>query len=78
MSVVCQLGNAVGLAIQAACLGQGGSASWEGYARGYWAVFGWITGSVVLGGAVLTYELRRHPVILPVDRATIQKAMHAA
>ncbi len=59
MSVVMQLGNAVGLAMQAACLSHDGGLElyWSGYARGYWAVFGWIVGSIVISGMALMYEI---------------------
>jgi hypothetical protein len=61
MSVVMQLGNAVGLAMQAACLShdRGPELDWSGYARGYWAVFGWIVGSIVISGVALMYDLKR-------------------
>ena len=61
MSVIIQLGVAVGLAIQAACIThvEGMVTPWADYARGYWAVFGWMAGSLVLCGSVLLYELKK-------------------
>lgn len=63
MSVVTQLGNAVGLAIQAACLpDRGGHAvgrPWQDFQTGYWAIFGWIVGSIVVCGGSLLYTARR-------------------
>lgn len=61
MSVIIQLGVAVGLAVQAACLThvEGLGTPWVDYARGYWAVFGWMIGSVVICGSVLLYELKK-------------------
>jgi MFS family permease len=60
MSVVMQLGNALGLAIQAACLthDEGPEMQWTSYARGYWAVFGWMVGSIVISGMGLVHELK--------------------
>lgn len=63
MSVVMQLGNAVGLAIQAACLpdrgGHAGGRPWEDFETGYWAIFGWIVGSIVVCGGSLLWTARR-------------------
>ncbi|KAH6913586.1 major facilitator superfamily domain-containing protein [Coprinopsis sp. MPI-PUGE-AT-0042] len=61
MSVIIQLGVALGLALQAACLThvEGMSTPWKDYARGYWAIFGWVIGSVVICGLVLLYELKK-------------------
>ncbi|KAH6904497.1 major facilitator superfamily domain-containing protein [Coprinopsis sp. MPI-PUGE-AT-0042] len=61
MSVIIQLGVAIGLAVQAACLThvEGLSTPWKDYARGYWAVFGWMIGSVVICGLAMLYELKR-------------------
>lgn len=68
MSVVMQLGNAIGLAIQAACLpkrGDGHSGEilarpWGDYALGFWAVLGWIVGSIIVCGISLIVSARRH------------------
>jgi len=63
MSVVMQLGNAVGLAIQAACLPDRGghvvARPWGDFQTGYWAIFGWIVGSIALCGGSLLYTARR-------------------
>jgi hypothetical protein len=68
MSVIIQLGNAIGLAMQAACLPKRGDPHsrdtlirpWSDYATGYWAVFGWIVGSIVICGIALIVSERRH------------------
>lgn len=60
LSVVVQLGNALGLAIQAACLGvHDGPIMWEDYTRGFWAIFGWMAGSVIITGGVFILESRK-------------------
>jgi len=79
MSVVMQLGNAIGLAIQAACLhkrgdehsGESLARPWSDYALGFWAVLGWVLGSIVVCGISLIVSARRHgkPAILRVEGA---------
>lgn len=60
LSVVVQLGNALGLAIQAASLGHtDGKIEWDDYSRGFWAIFGWILGSTIVTGVVFVFESRR-------------------
>ncbi|KAH6904499.1 major facilitator superfamily domain-containing protein [Coprinopsis sp. MPI-PUGE-AT-0042] len=61
MSVIIQLGVAIGLAVQAACLThvEGLSTPWKDYARGYWAVFGWMMVSVVISLPWMLYELKK-------------------
>lgn len=70
MSVIMQLGNALGLAIQAACLDRthGVQTGWSGYAKGYWAVMGFTIGSCAVCGAVLMYELRKHADPVHIDK----------